>query len=196
MPCARAAMCRSSRAAGRHNPGFGSLVGRTPPAAGCRPRSSSHTASCGCMATKAARHTAPPLASPCAPTVLAPRPPPPCPAARTTPAASRAACPSCCAPWQVRHARRPAPPTAARQGPAWQEATGPLRHVAQPSGSPFPFPFPFLPRPAAWIYDRDPFQPLKWQDDLEKFKARLAAGEDVFGEGQRWQNGGSGGRVA
>ena len=35
--------------------------------------------------------------------------------------------------------------------------------------------------PAAWIYDRDPFQPLKWQDDLEKFKARLAAGEDVFG---------------
>ena len=35
--------------------------------------------------------------------------------------------------------------------------------------------------PAAWIYDRDPFQPLKWQDDLEKFKARLGAGEDVFG---------------
>lgn len=35
---------------------------------------------------------------------------------------------------------------------------------------------------AAWIYDRDPFQPLKWQDDLEKFKARLARGEDVFGE--------------
>ncbi|KAL4419293.1 hypothetical protein ABPG77_008343 [Micractinium sp. CCAP 211/92] len=34
---------------------------------------------------------------------------------------------------------------------------------------------------SAWIYDRDPFQPLKWQDDLEKFKARLAAGEDVFG---------------
>ena len=34
---------------------------------------------------------------------------------------------------------------------------------------------------AAWIYDRDPFQPLKWQDDLEAFKARLAAGEDVFG---------------
>jgi hypothetical protein len=35
---------------------------------------------------------------------------------------------------------------------------------------------------AAWIYDRDPFQPLKWQDDLEHFKGRLAAGEDVFGE--------------
>lgn len=34
---------------------------------------------------------------------------------------------------------------------------------------------------SAWIYDRDPFQPLKWQDDLEKFKARLVAGEDVFG---------------
>ncbi|KAL4856502.1 Presequence protease 1 [Chlorella vulgaris] len=34
---------------------------------------------------------------------------------------------------------------------------------------------------AAWIYDRDPFQPLKWQDDLEHFKGRLAAGEDVFG---------------
>ena len=42
---------------------------------------------------------------------------------------------------------------------------------------------PLPPRllPAAWIYDRDPFQPLKWQDDLEKFKARLGAGEDVFG---------------
>jgi hypothetical protein len=34
---------------------------------------------------------------------------------------------------------------------------------------------------SAWIYDRDPFQPLRWQDDLERFKARLAAGEDVFG---------------
>ncbi|EFN52070.1 hypothetical protein CHLNCDRAFT_139318 [Chlorella variabilis] len=34
---------------------------------------------------------------------------------------------------------------------------------------------------SAWIYDRDPFQPLRWQDDLEKFKARLARGEDVFG---------------
>lgn len=34
---------------------------------------------------------------------------------------------------------------------------------------------------SAWIYDRDPFQPMKWTDDLEKFKARLAAGEDVFG---------------
>eukprot|EP00887_Chlorella_sp_A99_P003900 scaffold11.g3900.t1 len=34
---------------------------------------------------------------------------------------------------------------------------------------------------AAWIYDRDPVQPMRWQDDLEKFKGRLAAGEDVFG---------------
>ncbi len=32
-----------------------------------------------------------------------------------------------------------------------------------------------------WIYDHDPFQPLKWQDDLDHFKARLARGEDVFG---------------
>ena len=34
---------------------------------------------------------------------------------------------------------------------------------------------------AAWIYDRDPFQPMRWQDDLERFKARLERGEDVFG---------------
>lgn len=34
---------------------------------------------------------------------------------------------------------------------------------------------------SAWIYDRDPFRPLKWHDDLDRFKARLAAGEDVFG---------------
>lgn len=34
---------------------------------------------------------------------------------------------------------------------------------------------------SAWIYDRDPFRPLRWQEDLETFKARLAAGEDVFG---------------
>lgn len=34
---------------------------------------------------------------------------------------------------------------------------------------------------SAWIYDRDPFRPLKWRDDLDRFKARLAAGEDVFG---------------
>lgn len=46
--------------------------------------------------------------------------------------------------------------------------------------------------PAAWIYDRDPFQPLKWQDDLEKFKARLVAGEDVFGEGAAGAQGGGG----
>lgn len=36
--------------------------------------------------------------------------------------------------------------------------------------------------PSAWIYDRDPFQPMRWQDDLEKFKGRLQRGEDVFGE--------------
>lgn len=33
-----------------------------------------------------------------------------------------------------------------------------------------------------WIYDKDPFQPMKWQDDLAQFKARLDRGEDVFGE--------------
>lgn len=33
----------------------------------------------------------------------------------------------------------------------------------------------------AWIYDRNPFQPMRWQDDLEKFKGRLERGEDVFG---------------
>ncbi|KAK9810180.1 hypothetical protein WJX72_006221 [[Myrmecia] bisecta] len=33
----------------------------------------------------------------------------------------------------------------------------------------------------AWIYDRDPFQPLQWTAPLEHFKARLASGEDVFG---------------
>lgn len=32
----------------------------------------------------------------------------------------------------------------------------------------------------SWLYDRDPFRPLKWQADLAAFKARLAAGEDVF----------------
>ena len=35
---------------------------------------------------------------------------------------------------------------------------------------------------ANWLYDKDPFQPLKWQKDLDKFKARLASGEDVFGD--------------
>ncbi len=33
---------------------------------------------------------------------------------------------------------------------------------------------------SGWIYDRDPFRPMKWQDDLSAFKARLASGEDVF----------------
>lgn len=34
---------------------------------------------------------------------------------------------------------------------------------------------------SCWIYDRDPFRPMKWKDDLESFKARLGSGEDVFG---------------
>ena len=33
----------------------------------------------------------------------------------------------------------------------------------------------------AWIYDRDPFQPIQWEDALSSFKSRLASGEDVFG---------------
>ena len=33
----------------------------------------------------------------------------------------------------------------------------------------------------AWLYERDPFRPLRWQEDLAHFKARLASGEDVFG---------------
>jgi Zn-dependent M16 (insulinase) family peptidase len=33
---------------------------------------------------------------------------------------------------------------------------------------------------SGWIYDRDPFRPMKWQDDLAAFKARLESGEDVF----------------
>ena len=34
---------------------------------------------------------------------------------------------------------------------------------------------------SSWIYDRDPFRPMKWKEDLENFKRRLEAGEDVFG---------------
>ncbi|GAB4815027.1 hypothetical protein N2152v2_002073 [Parachlorella kessleri] len=34
---------------------------------------------------------------------------------------------------------------------------------------------------SSWIYDQDPFQPMRWEDDLAHFKARLARGEDVFG---------------
>ena len=34
---------------------------------------------------------------------------------------------------------------------------------------------------STWIYDRDPFQPLKWEHDLEHLKQRLAAKEDIFG---------------
>ena len=33
---------------------------------------------------------------------------------------------------------------------------------------------------SGWIYDRDPFRPMKWHDDLSAFKARLESGEDVF----------------
>lgn len=33
---------------------------------------------------------------------------------------------------------------------------------------------------SGWIYDRDPFRPMKWQDDLSAFKSRLESGEDVF----------------
>jgi Zn-dependent M16 (insulinase) family peptidase len=34
---------------------------------------------------------------------------------------------------------------------------------------------------SSWIYDKDPFQPLQWEDSLQHFKDRLASGEDVFG---------------
>jgi len=33
----------------------------------------------------------------------------------------------------------------------------------------------------AWIYDRDPFQPIQWEEALNSFKAKLASGQDVFG---------------
>eukprot|EP00803_Ostreobium_quekettii_P002144 evm.model.scf_1846.1 EVM.evm.TU.scf_1846.1 scf_1846:8916-17584(+) len=33
----------------------------------------------------------------------------------------------------------------------------------------------------AWIYDREPIENIKWQEDLAQFKQRLASGEDVFG---------------
>jgi presequence protease len=33
----------------------------------------------------------------------------------------------------------------------------------------------------SWLYDRDPFRPLRWEADLASFKQRLASGEDVFG---------------
>ena len=32
----------------------------------------------------------------------------------------------------------------------------------------------------AWLYGRDPLQPLKWSDDLAAFKAKLASGQDPF----------------
>lgn len=33
----------------------------------------------------------------------------------------------------------------------------------------------------AWIYDRDPFQPIQWEEALGNFKTKLASGQDVFG---------------
>lgn len=33
----------------------------------------------------------------------------------------------------------------------------------------------------AWVYDKDPVENLKWQEDLGHFKERIASGEDVFG---------------
>lgn len=33
----------------------------------------------------------------------------------------------------------------------------------------------------AWIYDRDPYTPIQWEDALNHFKAELASGRDVFG---------------
>lgn len=34
---------------------------------------------------------------------------------------------------------------------------------------------------STWLYDADPFEPMKYADSLDAFKAKLAAGEDVFG---------------
>lgn len=33
----------------------------------------------------------------------------------------------------------------------------------------------------AWIYDQDPYRPLKWEEPLAHLKQRLTSGEDVFG---------------
>ncbi|GLC71241.1 hypothetical protein PLESTF_001094000 [Pleodorina starrii] len=33
----------------------------------------------------------------------------------------------------------------------------------------------------AWIYDRDPFTQMQWEDALSSFKSKLASGQDVFG---------------
>ncbi|KAG2493609.1 hypothetical protein HYH03_008126 [Edaphochlamys debaryana] len=33
----------------------------------------------------------------------------------------------------------------------------------------------------AWIYDRDPFTQMQWEDALKSFKAKLSSGSDVFG---------------
>jgi len=34
---------------------------------------------------------------------------------------------------------------------------------------------------STWLYDADPFEPMKYAAVLDTFKAKLAAGEDVFG---------------
>jgi Zn-dependent M16 (insulinase) family peptidase len=33
----------------------------------------------------------------------------------------------------------------------------------------------------AWIYDKDPYVPIQWEEALNHFKARLASDKDVFG---------------
>jgi hypothetical protein len=32
-----------------------------------------------------------------------------------------------------------------------------------------------------WLYGSDPFEPMQWQDPLDRIKHRLATDEDVFG---------------
>lgn len=113
---------------------------------------------------------------------------------------SRLSC-SCCRAGRVRHGGGGSmgPAAGARRAPAWRY---PNPHPPKPPSPPLPARPPrsfgrenntgrfprglslMLRSMAAWIYDRDPFRPMKWQEDLEAFKARLAAGEDVFGE--RW----------
>ncbi len=63
----------------------------------------------------------------------------------------------------------------------------PCRPMHPPSSSHSPSPSlptarSHVPRSmGAWIYDRDPFQPMVWEDSLNSFKAKLAKGQDVFG---------------
>lgn len=39
----------------------------------------------------------------------------------------------------------------------------------------------FLRALRAWLYGRDPVEPLQWEGPLEELKAALAEGEDIFG---------------